>query len=125
MSVKLLTEHHLELMPRLEITCHGSFCFSVSRKPSICSASLPHATLEAGCLEYARNTICEYTCDEGYRMSDIADVRYGHRKEEGIQEKYVYCLLGTWATYNNNHGLGFIDICLPECTYTMTFKNSK
>ena len=88
----------------------------VSVKPSVCSASLPHATLEPDCLRYPRLSICEFTCDVGYRMSDVADVKFGSR-QKGIQEKHVYCIDGIWITYSNSDGIGFIDICLPEGTY--------
>ena len=87
----------------------------MSVMPSVCAGSLPNAILEPYCLaKPSYRGGCEFTCQDGYRKSDVPAVIRGHRSRTEEYSVFLSCVNGTWTTYNEDYGYGINNICLPE-----------
>lgn len=79
---------------------------------NICSGSIPHAFLDKSCVDYPRYRTCKYTCEDGYRMNEVAAVL--NNNPLWGDDILIFCRNGTWITNFEDEGLKIEDICLPE-----------
>ena len=90
---------------------------TVSAEPPVCSGSLPNAALEPYCLENPTWKYCKFTCNDGYRQSDVPDVIRGHRTSTAKLSIWLSCVEGTWVTHNEDYDYSIQNICLPEAEF--------
>ena len=97
-------------------------CFAVDEQRQVCHGGVPHSTLEPDCIYYPPSVyppfaLCYFTCDEGYRPSEIQDIIVGYRNYRHDRRQYVICMDGLWITHLHGNSIGFNDVCLPEGMY--------
>ena len=89
---------------------------TVSVDPSVCPGSLPNAVLEPYCLLNPRFKYCDFTCQDGYRVSYVPQVMR-NRRNPSTSPIMVACKEGKWVTRYEHYGFSIQDICLPEADF--------
>ena len=84
--------------------------FSVD--PPVCPGRLPNAALELDCLENPSSRYCKFTCNDGYRVSNVR-----RRANPSLQPIWLTCLEGNWVTHYEDYGYSIQNVCLPEADF--------
>ena len=78
--------------------------------------AFPNAFLYSlACLYDPSNSVCEFTCIEGYKKPDFASaLDFIYLNGDSV---YIQCKNGTWKTGFEKYGHKLQDICLPEAVF--------
>ena len=91
---------------------------STSLENNICTGRLPNAYLGTNCLKRPSDSICNYTCIDGYMKSGFGVARDHYFRLSFLFGSFdIQCVNGTWETGYEKYGHRLENICLPEADF--------